>query len=116
MITIINKYTWVFGQNNCSDGGQIGQITRCRLNGIEFWVREIINGVNSFFISSGERQGDKEGLSKVRNCRQVLELLCPPFYWDAIACEVRKTDPFHRPVKKNSLFNKSFIKKIIASQ
>jgi len=116
MITIIQKYTWTFGQNNCGCGGQIGQVTRCRTDGIEFWVRENITGIDSFLISSAERHGEKEGLGKVRASRQVLDLLCHPLYWDHVAELVHDHDPLHRPVIHNARFNKAFVKEIMSTQ
>lgn len=114
MIIVVEKYDWYFGKTNCGDGGQVGQVTRCQFNDIEFWVRENINGIHSFYVSSGERLGDKIGRSKTRNSRQVLELLCPFYCWDLIARHVHEADPLHRPVTRNRLFNKNFLKGIIA--
>jgi hypothetical protein len=108
MIEVLETGSWIFGQNNMSEGGLIGQLTMCRLDGIVFYTRENVNGISSFYISSSERQGDKAG-NTPRASRQTLELFAPDIFWESIAQAVKEVDPMKRPVIKNKLFNRKWI-------
>lgn len=109
MIEIIDQTSWVFGQDNCSNGGQVALISKCRHQDTIFYVRENINGIDSFLISSNERWGDKAG-SKASKNRQVLELLAPESKWHQLSILVHQIDTHHRPVRSNKLFNMKFIR------
>ncbi len=52
----------------------------------------------------------KEGRLAKRHL-QVLELCAPKEAWDAIASEVKATDPMHRPVLKNRNFTECWAKR-----
>jgi hypothetical protein len=111
-IEVLDIYYWIHNQTNCSFGGTMGQVTYCRYKDQVFYVRENLTGLPSFFISSGERWGDKIGTSKPRYERQVLELLAHPRSWAMLAEVVHQTDTLKRPVVKNRAFNNAFIKKL----
>jgi hypothetical protein len=103
-IQVLSITWWHHGQSNF--GGSTGlssQVTKCCHQGVVFYVRENVNGIPSFNISSGERWGDKIG-RKPRMDRQVLELACPPEYFDQLADLVRSADPLGRPVTANNRF------------
>ena len=109
MIQVLHTDIWIFSQNSCRTGGQVGQITACKFEQTVFYTRENINGIDSFFISSGERMGDKT--DKVpRKERQVLELVAPDDKWNDIAAIVYNLDPLKRKVIKNEHFNINWIK------
>lgn len=109
MIRVVRKTFWSFGATNMSEGGLIGQLTHCIYKDqVPFYVRENVNGIPTFFISSSERWGDKTG-KQPRPERMALELCAPPKYWQTIADVVHITDTLKRPVFRNSRFNKKFI-------
>lgn len=105
-IEFLDTTSWIFGaKTNTGVGGLVGQVTKCRWRGrVIFYVRENVRGVDSFNISSGERWGEKVGLSKPRKARWSLDLLAPDQHWEAIAKDVQEVDPHHRPVLRNSAF------------
>jgi hypothetical protein len=110
-IEVLGYSLWIFSQTNISTGGQIGQVTFCLYNkSLPFYTRENITGIDSFFLGSQERLGDKVSGRKIRPGRQVLELLAPPESWEEIAQLVQDLDPLKRRVVKNPLFNLKFIK------
>lgn len=111
MIKVLNTAVWIHSQNSCSSGGLCSQVTMCEWNDIIFYVRENVNGVNSFEISSAERWGDKNGSTPARR-RQTLELMAPGEHWSDIRKLVLAADPLRRPVKQNQNFNEAFIKTI----
>jgi hypothetical protein len=115
MINIINIAYWHHGSDNCGNGGVVSQVTHCKVENIEFYVRENINGINSFLISSGERWGDKVGKT-ARKGRGVLELLAPVDQWDRIAALVHAEDTLKRHVKPNRLFTTAWAKQLFQSQ
>lgn len=110
-IKVIEKTTWRFAKSNCGEGGLIGQVTKCRFDGITFYVRENVNGIDSFLISSGERLGDKTGKNPVKS-RQVLELFAPKKFWPFLMKKIAETDSLKRPVFPNKKFNKKFIQQV----
>lgn len=104
MITVIETSRWIFGQGNIRGAdGLIGQVTRCELDGVEFYVRENVTAISSFQISSAERMGDKVG-RKPSSRRQSLELLAPADKWEEISQAVKQTDTLKRPVLHNAGF------------
>ena len=110
MVRVVGRSFWTFGQTNMSTGGLQGQLTHCIYQDrIPFYVRENVNGIPSFLISSSERWGDKTG-KRPRKERMVLELCAPPKFWQAIAEVVHLTDTLKRPVLPNGRFNKKFIR------
>ncbi len=112
LIRVIAVNIWSFGETNTSEGGLVGQVTHCMYkNWIPFYVRESVRGIHSFFISSGERWGDKVG-RKPRAARQVLELRAPGLWWQEIADAVREMDTLKRRVLPNRNFNRDFIRDI----
>jgi hypothetical protein len=112
------KYSfWNFGTADFSHGisGQVGQVTHCKVDGIEFWTRENTNGMDTFLISSAERWGEKAG-AKPRKERQSLELYVPnPELWDKVAEVVKANDPVPRGLMQNKEFNKAWIDKFLKS-
>lgn len=111
IIEVLDKAPWIFSQDNMSNGGLIAQVTKCKINDVIFYVRENVNGVNSFEISSGERWGDKAG-SKPSRHRQVLELYAPEPVWEILKKAVEREDGLKRKVFKNRNFNEAFVTKI----
>jgi hypothetical protein len=112
LIRVIAINIWSFGETNTSEGGLVGQVTHCMYkNWIPFYVRESVRGIYSFFISSGERWGDKVGRVP-RHSRQVLELCAPEPWWKEISDAVHKGDLLKRRVLPNRNFNRAFIKEI----
>jgi hypothetical protein len=96
-------------------GGLEGQLTKCRLGGVVFYVRENIAFQGGHFqVSSGERMGWKQGRLSRRH-QQILELAAPPGQWDRIAALVHRVDGLKRPVRSNRRFTipcpKQFSKK-----
>lgn len=109
MIEVLKIYRWHFAMNNMQEGGLTAQVSYCRSDNIYFYVRENVNGIDSFHISSGERWGDKSG-NKPSRSRQVLELFVPQAeQWQLIAGLVREIDTLDRPVLANRLFNQQWI-------
>jgi hypothetical protein len=86
-------------------GGLEGQLTKCRLDGVVFYVREniAIRG-GHFGISSAERMDWKQGRLASRHL-QVLELAAPADYWERIAEVIHDVDAFRRPVRRNRRFS-----------
>lgn len=115
-MNIIRAINFTHGKTNCQYGGQISQLTACELDGVRFYVREAINNIDSFQISSAERWGDKVGMSKVRKERQCLELFAPEEHWQRLADLIHKTDILHRPVRKNRLFTMAWVNNILNTQ
>lgn len=112
LINVLQVGSWVFGQSNLAGStGLIGQVTRCELDGVEFYVRENVTAIPSFQISSAERMGDKVGRKPSRR-RQALELLAPADRWDEIAAEVKRADRLGRPVLLNRSFTWSWASSI----
>lgn len=107
MIKVLATTSWIFSRDNCHEGGQIGQITKCEYEGIIFYVRENINGIPSFNISSGERWGDKTG-KQVRKERQSLEVCADVKHWPLISKIVKEADNLKRPVRLNIQFTKQW--------
>ena len=112
LIRIIDISTWSFAQTNIGEGGLVGQVTRCMYKGrVPFVVRESVRGIEPFFISSGERWGDKVGQTP-RSARQVLELFAASRWWTEIADAVHDADLLKRRVLPNRSFNRAFIRKV----
>lgn len=105
MIEVLEKTVRFFGTNSVRYGGMIGQLTKCHYNGVIFYVRENLKGINSFYISSGERWGDKQSLSTPRRERQSLDLLAPKKMWVEIAAQVNLEDTLSRKVMRSRTFN-----------
>jgi hypothetical protein len=80
-----------------------GQLTACSWKGIPCFVREGLDGSQSFLVSSGERWGFKFG--RVAMSRQALFLAAPDEHWAAIAQVVATADRHHRPVKRHARFD-----------
>lgn len=115
MITVLDKKHWHFGGGNLPGQGCTGQVTKCAdADGIVFYVRENLNAISSFQISSGERWGDKCG-KRPRRERQSLELFAPDDQWDRLAMLVNQLDPLHRPVLKNREFSDLFVNDIFSN-
>jgi hypothetical protein len=89
------RWTCHWGGINNPEGGLAGQLTKCRLGGLVFYVREN-TARDHFNQSSGERMAMKRG--EVRGV-QVLELWAPPAMWGRVADLVRAADPLGRPVR-----------------
>jgi hypothetical protein len=85
-------------------GGLEGKLTKCRLGGLVFYVRENIAVRGGHFqVSSGERIGWKRGRLSKRH-KQILELAAPDAEWDRIAAVVHDADALNRPVMRNGRF------------
>jgi hypothetical protein len=110
--TVIFQFPWLHSQNNMSEGGQISKITVCKWNGYFFYVREALNGIDQFNISSGERWGDKAG-SVPRKARQTLEVLGPHWLQETIFNIVKLNDPLGRPVKWNRQFTTAWLEETL---
>lgn len=92
-------------------GGSWGQVTKCRLNGQVFYVRENLAGKN-FYLCSAARLGLKaETISKLP---QVLELLAPADLWEELAQAVRQADQMDRPVRRNLRFTWAWAEKLFS--
>lgn len=111
-LTVLEVWSWTHQETNLSLGGIEGQVTHCKYEGIPFYVRENLTGIPSFYISAGERWGNKTGTGKPRAERQILELLAHPRDWVNLAEVVRRYDTLKRPVVKNKKFNAAFIKRL----
>jgi hypothetical protein len=93
-----------WGGLNNPHGGLEGKLTKCRLNGLVFYVRENVAVMGGqFLVSSGERMGWKQGRLSRRHA-QILELAAPEVHWDRIAAVVHHADSLKRPVVKNGHF------------
>jgi hypothetical protein len=103
MIEILRSTTWIRLTTVSGEGGIVGQVTHCRLNGTEFYVRENTD-IDTFYVSSNERWGMHTGRSCARRHAQVLDLCCPRNEFDRIASAVRLADHLKRPVRPNRLF------------
>ena len=103
-IQVLDKTIWSFGESSIKAGGMVGQLTKCKVNDIVFYVRENLKGINTFHITSGERWGDKTGMREPRKERQSLDLLAPKEHWDMIAALVHEQDHMKRPVLKAKSF------------
>lgn len=110
-IKIIEKKLWHFSKTNEGSGGLVGQVSKCRFEGVVFYVRENVTGIDSFTISFGDRWGDKIG-SKPSPGRQVLEILAPKHFIPFLKRKVTESDQLKRRVITNSSFNKKFIDSI----
>jgi hypothetical protein len=89
---------------NNPHGGLEGLLTKCRFDGIVFYVRENIACPGGHFhVSAGERMGWKQGRLSRRHA-QILELAAPEDDWNRIATTVHEVDRLKRPVRKNRRF------------
>jgi len=89
---------------NNPHGGLEGQLTKCRLGRLVFYVRENIACPGGHFhVSAGERMGWKQGRLSRRHA-QILELAAPDNDWDRLAGIVHAMDNLKRPVRKNRRF------------
>jgi hypothetical protein len=73
-----------------------GNLTEMSWNGMIAYVRENIR-YDSFRMSANQRLGLKRGEMPV-DAVQVLELLAPKEYWEAITQQVRAMDNLNREV------------------
>lgn len=100
---------WEFGGGIMPGQKLIGQITKCRIDGVLCYVRENLDGRMSFYISSGQRWAEKGGNYADRGPmanRQILELVAPSLEWDRITALVHRADRLKRPVRRNRTFTK----------
>lgn len=102
---VLQTAPWYFGQANVDKNGTglTGQLSKCRHDGVVFYVRENVNQSESFLVSSGERWGDKTGARPSKR-RQVLEISAPMPHVKALAVLVAKADALKRPVLINRRF------------
>jgi hypothetical protein len=56
MIEILGYSEWIYSQTITSDHGLVGQITKCKIGDVLFYVRENSNGIDSFTINSGNNR------------------------------------------------------------
>lgn len=79
-----------------------GQLTACSWKGVPCFVREGLDGGQSFHVSSNERWGFKFG--RIPMHRQALFLATEDEHWPTIAAVVGSSDRHHRPVKRHARF------------
>jgi hypothetical protein len=103
-----------WGGLNNPHGGLEGRLSKCRLNGHVFFVRENIAVSGGHFeVSSGERMGWKQGRLSKRHA-QVLELAAVDSGWDHIAAAIQSADALKRPVRKNRQFTIAWAERCFA--
>lgn len=112
-IVATGKAYWKFGGGIVPDNKLWGQVTRCELAGVVFYVRENLDSSVSFMMNAGQRWGEKNG--RVSKSREILELAAPADDWETIADAVRAADPLHRPVRKNKNFTISWAESILST-
>lgn len=102
-LTVLAKARWLIHWGGCNNsaGGIDGQVTKCRLAGVVFYVRENL-ARNHFLTSSNARIGMKRG--EKSGGVEVLELCCPPEWFDRLAAVVTELDPKHRSVRTHARF------------
>lgn len=89
-----------------SCGGMSGQLTKCRMGNVIFYVRENIGGIDRFNTSSAQRLGMKKG-QMPKYSYQVLDLCAPKEHWDTIAAAIMEEDKkggMERPVRHHQNF------------
>lgn len=94
-------------------GGSWGQVTKCRLGDLVFYVRENVTG-RDFYMCSSARLGLKAfGKS---GTPQVLELLAPEGEWDDLADAVERADGLGRHVRHNRNFTWDWATKLFSRE
>jgi hypothetical protein len=112
-IEILSRASWSVHRDGINHlGGIEGQVTRCRSEGVLFYVRENV-ALAHFRISSGERQALKAG-RVARRHPQILELLAPAAVWDQLAELVHTADQLGRTVRRNRLFTWAWAERLFA--
>jgi hypothetical protein len=113
VIEILSQTSWSVHWGGINHlGGIDGQVTRCRHEGVLFYVRENV-ALDHFQISSGERQGLKAG-RLARRHPQVLELLAPATVWGPFAELVHTADQLGRTVRRNRRFTWAWAERLFA--
>jgi len=103
---VLEQVPWQvhWGGLNNPHGGLEGRLTKCRFDGIVFYVRENIAVLGGHFhVSAGERMGWKQGRLSKRHT-QILELAALEKDWNRLAPIVHDVDRLKRPVRKNRRF------------
>lgn len=114
MIEVIEQCSWQAGVACMPGQERIGQLTKAKVTiageEVVFYVRENLDGRQSFYISSNERMEFKEGRGnrKSRMRRQCLDLCAPDEHWEKIAELVRAADEDRRSVRGNRTFTKTW--------
>ena len=105
-----------WGGLNNPHGGLEGMLTKCRFDGIVFYVREniAVHG-GHFHVSAGERMGWKQGRLSSRHA-QILELAAPEKDWEKLAAIVHQVDRLKRPIRKNRRFTIQWAERILKSR
>lgn len=96
MIEILTQVEWEgFLSGKTPGSAYTGRLSKCRLDGVIFYVRERMY-LQRFYLGSGVGIAAREG----RSCGgiQVLDLCAPTAAWKRIARQVQKEDALHRPV------------------
>jgi hypothetical protein len=119
VLEILARGRWSFGGGCLWHQKLEGQISKCRWFGLVFYVRENLDGSRAFYISAGERQGDKGGASgygRPSLARNVLEVCTADVcHWYIAADLVRCLDPLQRPVRRHRLFTVSWAEAALAA-
>ena len=115
--SIVAHGRWLIHHGGCFSpwGGIRGQLTKCRLDGITFYVRENF-AVAHFYIHSGVRQGMKRG-QLPSGAVDVLELCAPRVHWSRLAELVETVDRLHgfgRRVRANRRFTPAWAERALA--
>lgn len=104
---VLAKGTWAFGGGIMPGQKLEGQVTKLQLDDVIFYVRENLNGADSFHVSSPERWAEKGGNNAdrgPRSHRQILDLCAPDEHWDRLAALVHEADSLKRQVRRHRTF------------
>jgi hypothetical protein len=113
-IEVVATATWMVhwpGLNNAG-GGISGQVTKCRLAGVVFYVRENLAGKGGMTMCSAERLGMKAG--RTPSLPQVLDVLAPAGRWEEFAEAVRAADTLGRPARRHRQFTWAWAERLFA--
>ncbi len=117
-IEVIAWNFWSFGGGIMPDQKQWSRVSKCRVDGVTFYVRENLDGAQSFYVSSNERWKFKGGNNSTDRAgleRQCLDLCAPAAEWDRIAELVRAADSLGRRVRKHRTFTERWAEQQIAT-
>lgn len=91
---VVRTMEWAIHSGACwaQGGGIIGQLTKLEHEGVTFYVRENLAGVDHFYMSASARLGMKQGRSPTGS-RDVLDLAVPKGVdWSRFAALVSAED------------------------
>lgn len=119
VLVVLAVGSWQFGGGIMPGQKQVGQVTKIDVGGVMCYVRENLDGRQSFLISSGQRWAEKGGNRADRRPmqeRQILDLCAPAAVWDQVASLVHHTDAHRRPVRRYRCFTSQWAKRALASK